>query len=201
MKRIVLDDEAVGIAVEVLRMSGVVMHPTETCYGLAVNVFNEGAIEKLYGVKGMERKKPLSILVNSLEMAKKYGKFSEKALGLAGKYWPGPLAIIVPRKDLPEFFNIGENFVSFRCSSNKFCKEMVEKFGKPVITTSANRAGLPQLYDSDDLSSAFGKFAEGIDLVVDGGKIPEKNPSTIIKVDGDIATVIRQGDILIDPMN
>jgi len=182
---------------ETLNNGGIVMHPTETCYGLAVDVFNEKALEKLYRVKGMERNKPLSILVDCLEMAMKYGEFSEKALKLAEKYWPGPLAIVVPKKNLPEFFNIGEDFVSFRCSSDDFCREMVAKLGRPVTTTSANRGGLPQLYDVKNLDKAFGEFADGLDLVVDGGEIPENKPSTIIKVDGETLTVIRQGDIVI----
>lgn len=197
MKKIILNEEAVKSAVDVLKNSGVVMHPTETCYGLAVDVFNEQALEKLYRVKGMEKNKPLSVLVDSLEMAEKYGEFSGKALELAAKYWPGPLAIIVLRKNLPEFFNIGEGFVSFRVSSDKFCLGMVKEFGGPVTTTSANRGGLPQLYSVENLESAFGKFAEELDLVVDGGKITENKPSTIAKVEGDKVTVIRQGDILL----
>ena len=78
------------------------MHPTETCYGLAVDVFNELALRKLYKAKGMDFSKPVSLLVKDLEMAKKYGEFSELAVDLALKYWPGPLSIIVP-KDLPHF--------------------------------------------------------------------------------------------------
>lgn len=201
MKKIVLNDGVVSSSVEVLNKGGIVMHPTETCYGLAVDIFNEQALEKLYRVKGMERNKPLSILVDSLEMAQKYGEFSDKALELAKKYWPGPLAIIVPRKNLPEFFNIGDDFVSFRVSSDQFCLEMIRAFGNPVTTTSANRAGLPQLYAAENLESAFGEFAEELDLVVDGGKIPENKPSTIVKIEGETVSVIRQGDILVDEMN
>ncbi|MFA7685423.1 MAG: L-threonylcarbamoyladenylate synthase [Candidatus Gracilibacteria bacterium] len=197
MKKIDLEGGAVRGAVEVLKNAGIVMHPTETCYGLAVDVFNEKALEKLYKVKGMDRNKPLSILVDSLEMAKKYGEFSEKALELANKYWPGPLAIIVPRKNLPEFFNIDDDFVSFRVSSDEFCLEMVKELGRPVTTTSANRAGFPQLYSAEDFSSAFGEFVEELDLVIDGGKIAENKPSTIVKVEGGNVTIVRQGDILL----
>lgn len=198
MKKIKLDGKSGVEAVEVLNDGGIVMHPTETCYGLAVDVFNERALEKLYLVKGMERNKPLSILVDCLEMAQKYGEFSEKALQLAKKYWPGPLAMIVPRKNLPEFFNIGDGFVSFRVSDDKFCMEMIKKFGRPVTTTSANGAGLPQMYDAEDLEGSFGELFSELDLVVDGGKIPENKPSTIVKVDGDEIVVIRQGDIFLN---
>lgn len=198
MRKIGIENtNTVESAIAVLRLGGIVLHPTETCYGLAVDVFNKKALEKLYTVKGMERNKPLSVLVSGLEMALKYGEFSEKALKLAKKYWPGPLSIVVPRKNLPEFFNIGDEFVSFRCSSNDFCMSMVEKFGSPVVTTSANRAGLPQLYSADGVEDAFGQFANEIDLVVNGGRIERNKPSTIVKVEGNKICVIRQGDVLI----
>jgi L-threonylcarbamoyladenylate synthase len=196
MKKIDLGVDAVKSAVEVLKNSGIVMHPTETCYGLAVDVFESKALDKLYRVKGMERNKPLSVLVDSLEMALEYGEFSLKALELAKKYWPGPLAIVVPRKNLPEFFNIEDEFVSFRCSSEGFSSDMVKMFGRPVTTTSANRAGMPQLYEVNE--AAFGEFFEGLDLVVDGGKIQENKPSTIVKIVGENLEVLRQGDLVVE---
>ncbi len=176
----------------VLRSGGVVMHPTETCYGLAVDIFNEEALKKLYALKSMPLDKPLSILVADLDMAEKFGVFSHKALKLADRYWPGPLSIVVPRTDiLPEFFNCGQNFVSIRCSSMDFCRKMVRNLGGPVSTTSANKSGEPQLYLPD--VSAL----EGIDLLIDGGEIAQNKPSTIVKVDGDKIEILRQGDVFI----
>ena len=106
MQKIVITDENVfEKTLLVLRSGGVVMHPTETCYGLAVDVFNELALGKLYDVKSMSLDKPLSILVADLAMAGKFGVFSSMAIELAHRYWPGPLSIVVPRTDLlPEFF-------------------------------------------------------------------------------------------------
>lgn len=181
-------------AIEVLRSGGVVMHPTETCYGLAVDVINRTALEKLYRVKGRDAKKPVSILVSGLEMARKFGKFSEKALELAEKYWPGPLSILVPRTDnLPGFVNPSEPFVSIRWSGMEFCSKLVEKFGNPITTTSANLAGQEPLYEAD--LGGFGELANEIDLVVDGGKISGNRPSTLVRVDGDKMKIIRQGEI------
>lgn len=176
---------------QVLKNGGVVMHPTETCYGLAVDVFSENALRKLYEVKEMSFDKPVSILVDSLEMAQQYGDFSEKALKCAEKYWPGPLSIIVPRKNnLPNFLNPGQDFISFRYSSYTFCNEMVKNFGRPVSTTSANKTGEPQFYLPKELS--------GVDLIVDGGEIPENKPSTIVKFDGDRLEILRQGDVRVE---
>ncbi len=190
MKIFIDDNLVLGKTVDVLRDGGLVMHPTETCYGLAVDIFNKLALEKLYRVKEMPLDKPVSILVDSFEMAKKYGVFSDKAEELAKKYWPGALSIIVPRsKNLPDFCNSSNDFVSIRYSSSDFCSKIVSLLGNPVSTTSANKFGEPEFYTPTSL--------EGVDLVVDGGILPINKPSTIVKVDGEKLEVLRQGDILL----
>lgn len=172
----------------VLESGGLIMHPTETCYGLAVDVFNPLALEKLYRVKQMPGDKPVSILVDSLEMARKYGDFSARALELAQKYWPGPLSIVVPRTvALPGFVNPNEAFVSIRCSSLPFCMAMVGSLGRPVTTTSANISGQPEFYVPQEVF--------GVDLLVDAGQLPLNKPSTIVKVVGDDFEVLRQGSL------
>lgn len=189
-----VDNQVVVAAVEVLRAGGVVMHPTETCYGFAVDVRSEEALEKLYKLKGRDANKPVSIMVADLEMARTYGEFSTKALELAEKYWPGPLTILVPRSlNLPENFNKGQEFVGIRCPSHEFSRELVKAFGSPITTTSANLSGEPPLYEVD--LKSFGELAKEIDLVVDGGEIPMNKPSTIVKVIGAEIEIIRQGDL------
>lgn len=175
--------------VAVLSNGGVVMHPTETCYGLAVDIANLEALKKLYAVKRMAFDKPVSILVDSVEMAREYGVFNPKALALAERYWPGPLSIVVARAEkLPTFLNEGEEFVSMRYSSMDFCSKMVRVLGRPVSTTSANVTGEPQFYEAREL--------EGVDLIVDGGKIAENPPSTLVKIVGDEIAILREGEIL-----
>lgn len=192
----ITENQVLQKAVEVLEPSGVVMHPTETCYGLAVDVSNESALEKLYKLKGRDEGKPVSMMVADLEMAKKYGEFSFKALELAEKYWPGPLTIIVPRtKNLPDNFNAGQEFVGIRCPDHEFSLELVKIFGRPITTTSANLSGEPPLYEAD--VSIFGELAGLIDLVVDDGKIPFNKPSTIVKVDGGVVDIVRQGGVVV----
>lgn len=172
--------------IEILNSGGVVMYPTETCYGLAVDIFNPEALLKLYRVKQMAEDKPVSILVDSLEMARKYGEFSPKALELAEKYWPGPLSIVVPRtKELPIFLNPKEEFVSIRWSSLPFCVEMVGALGRPVTTTSANISGEPEFY--------IPRKVLGVDVLVDVGELPKNKPSTIVKVVGEEFEILRQG--------
>jgi L-threonylcarbamoyladenylate synthase len=184
--------EIVEKCIQVFTDGGVVMHPTETCYGFATDVFNKKALEKLYRLKGRDFNKPVSIMVSDLDMALKYGEFSPKALEFAEKYWPGPLSIVVKRtKALPEFLNKGEDFVSIRCSNHGFCEKLVKTFGSPITTTSANISGMEPLYSPD-----YEIFDEDIDLVVDAGKIEQNAPSTVVKIEGDKVEVLRQGEVL-----
>ncbi len=192
----IIDSEALDEAAFMLKNGGLVMHPTETCYGIAVDIFNEKALGKLYKVKGRDAEKPVSILVDSLEMAMEYGIFSDKALELAHEFWPGALSFVVPRKKrLPEFLNKGEKFVSIRFSSDSFITDVVKFFEGPITTTSANLAGMPPLYEVD--LCQFGDEVDQIDLVVDGGVLSQNKPSNVGKVEGNYVEVLRQGDVLV----
>lgn len=187
--------ENINEVVRILASGGVVLHPTDTCYGLAVDIFNRDALERLYLLKNMPLDKPVSILVNSLEMALEYGDFSDEALKIAEKYWPGALSILVPRKSsLPDFFNKGHSHVSIRYADDDFCNAMVGDLGGPVTTTSANISGEEQLYAIDHDAEIVKK----VDFVVDSGEIEKKKPSTIIKLERGKIDVLRQGDILLE---
>lgn len=179
-------------AVKTLHAGGVVAHATETCYGLAADIFQKKALERLYSLKKMPLDKPVSVLVRDLDEAQRYGEFSSTALKLALKYWPGPLTIIVPRKPaLPPLVNYGQNTVGFRVSSNKKTRELLEAFGGPLTTTSANVHAEKQAYSVQDM------LAQGLvpDFVFDSGRIGENPPSTIVEVIGEELKVIRQGEI------
>lgn len=181
-------------AVKVLHEGGVVAHATETCYGLAVDVFNRKAIQSLYSLKKMPFTKPVSLLVRDLDEAQQYGEFSSTALKLALQYWPGPLTLVVPRKaTLPQWINTGESTVGFRVSSNKKAKELVEAFGGPLTTTSANISGLPHAYSVQEMETQGLKPS----FILDSGKLGEQSPSTIVEVLNDQIRVIRQGSLQI----
>lgn len=181
-------------AVKILHQGGVVVHPTETCYGLAADIFQKKAIDHLYKLKKMPLNKPVSLLVRDLEEAQRYGDFNAKAVQLALRYWPGPLTIIVPRTAaLPQWINYGHPTIGFRVSSNKKTRELVEAFGGPLTTTSANLHGRPQAYAVQEM------LDQGLvpDFVWDGGRIGENPPSTVVEVRGEELKMVRRGSITI----
>lgn len=193
----------ISTAISALRKEGVVLHPTETCYGLTADIFSEEAVGKIYLLKDMLLSKPVSIMVSNLEEAMKYGAFTEKALELAQTYWPGPLTIIVPRTELlPSFINRGVATVGIRCPDHEITQDLLREFGGPLITTSANRTGESPAYDVETF--LIGRDADetggnGIpDAIIDMGHIPEVEPSTIVEcVDEGGYRVLRQGPIVL----
>jgi L-threonylcarbamoyladenylate synthase len=172
-------------ALSVLKAGGIVMHPTETCYGLAVDIFNEDALQKLYKLKKMDTLKPVSIIVASIEDAKKWAEIDEKAEDLMKEFWPGPYTFLVKRRDtLPMFFNKGMPKVGLRNPSVPSIIKMVETFGRPVTTTSANVSGRPESYDASEFLGQLKGLSNSFkpDLIIDAGFIGENKPSTIYDV-------------------
>lgn len=189
-------------AVKILNEGGVVMHATETCYGLAVDVFDEGALGRLYSLKRMDKGKPVSIMVRDTAEAGKYVHFNDLALELAEKFWPGPLTIVLPRKGiLPDFFNPGIGTVGIRCPDSEVSQALIRGFEGPLTTTSANVSGLPEVYSVDEYLKQTGdKRGDKPDFIVDSGEILRKQPSTVVKVTGENLEVIRAGSIDIESL-
>jgi len=189
-------DDVARKAADLLRKGAVILHPTETVYGLTCDPKNEEALNLLYQIKNREEDKPVSMMVDSIRMADKYGIFSDYATSLLDQFWPGPVTILVMRRRgmLPEFFNEGHKFIAIRYSSDPFCQKLIENFGGPIVTTSANLSGKKVCYMTKDVKSQLGVRRFGkIELVIDQGKIPENEPSTIVKIVGD-TTVFVRGD-------
>lgn len=180
------------MAIQALREGKVIAHPTETCYGLAVSILSQAAVERLYSIKKMPSDKPVSLLVAHLEQAKRYGSFSEKALILAQKYWPGPLTLIVPRTpELPQWINPGNDWVGMRISSHPLAQALVEGVGNPITTTSANLSGDREAYSVQEIEAT----GLSLDFILDGGTLPSVKPSTLVKVEEENLIVLRQGEI------
>ena len=182
--------------IEALKSGKEIVHGTDTCVGLAVDVFNEAAVAKVYEMKQMSFDKPVSILCSDLEMAEQYGVFSEKALELAKKYLPGALTLIVPRTDkLPEWINSGLDSVGIRIPADESSLQMVRELGNPITTTSCNVSGEKVCESVDEVIGMFGNYMESGDVVLAFEERSSQKVSTVVKVDGDKVRVLRQGEV------
>jgi len=202
-------------AIRVLKAGGVVMHATETCYGLAADIFNQSAVQKIYVIKRMNRAKPVSIMVRGLAEAKKYASFNQCALEVAKKFWPGPVTLVLPRKrGLPSFLNPGHETVGIRCPDSAISQKLIKANGGPLVTTSANLSGKKEVYDVRDYlrqveielskhaleanilrANVVSKLDFMPDLIIDDGLIPENLPSTIVAFEKGVIKLIRKGSL------
>lgn len=176
----------------------VVVLPTETVYTFAVDATNEDAVRLVYKIKGRDFKKPLHVVVSSLEMAKKYVKVNDKAKLLADKFLPGPLTLVLPKKNgyLPLVLTANSPTLGIRIPDMILNKKISDKFRKPYTTTSANISGGPNPYTVYDVLNQLSEQKKSmIKLVIDAGPLPRLSPSTIIDLTVSPARMLREGPI------
>ncbi len=174
-------EEAAHDAAEVLSAGGVVLYPTDTVYGLGVESFQTPAVDKLYSIKDRDPAKPIHSIVQSVEIMEMFAVVSQEAHTLARDFLPGPLTIILKKK--PEFTSgiaRGIETIGFRIPDHPFCLALAQKFPHPFTTTSANLAGMETMRTVGDILDQLGPAETDIDLVIDAGELPSREPSTVV---------------------
>ena len=192
-------NEAIEAVVEVLKKGGVIVYPTETCYGIGVDLTRFEAVEKLWRFKGERESKPVLAAVSSLKMAGEYADISELGNKVVQKYWPGPVAIVALSKGKIVKKAQGDtDTIGLRMSANRVVIEIVESLGRPISSTSANISGGNNPYSLDQfLKETPGERVDLIDLFIDAGELPQYMPSTVVDTRGERLKVLRQGDVVV----
>ncbi len=184
---------AVKKAVEVLAQGGVVIYPTETCYGVGVDATNKKAVDKLYGFKGMRRDKPISVAVAGVEMASKYVRINKTAYFFYKHFLPGPYTVVSEYKG-----GVDKRLVSvsktlgIRVPNYDLVLMMVQKLGKPITSTSANPTGYRTPYSvKDDILTVDENYLRYVDLVLDAGVLPRRPPSVVVDTTKEEIEILR----------
>lgn len=139
-----------------LKDSKVAICETDTCLGFSTSVFSRDGLVNLYDLKGMDRDKPTSILVDSMSMAKEFAVIDDFSSMIMAELLPGPYTVLLPRtKNLPEFLNPHVSEVGVRMITGFPIVEVVRELGHPVTTTSANRHGLPTVGSYGELIEQY----------------------------------------------
>ncbi len=196
-----MDESVYFQAVSILTGGGVVAFPTETYYGLAVDPFNEEALQKLFHVKQREPNKPILVLIHEASQLNSLVRYiPEHYKPLMEKFWPGPLTLIFPaHTSLSSLITCGLGTIGVRISSHHIAQTFCEIWDNPLTATSANISGSPPLGSAVAVKKDLGNV---VDFVIDGGKSPGGDCSTIVGLQGDKLCLIRPGliafsDILI----
>ena len=179
---------------QIIQEGGIVIFPTETVYGIGVNGLNETAIKKLYEVKQRPTNKPISLLVNSIEMIEKVAKdITEIEYDLIKKFFPGPLTIVLKKKDIvPDIVTAGFDTIGIRMPENEIALKLIEYAGVPIATPSANISGRPS---GTNLKEIMKDFNDKVDYFIDGGISKIGVASTIVQVVNDNPYILRKGKI------
>ncbi len=180
---------------ELILKGKVVAYPTETVYGLGVNALDEGCVRRLFEIKGRP-KKPISVVVSDLNMAKRIAEINETALKLMKRFLPGPLTIVVKKKDvIPSILTAGTEKVGLRMPDHKVPLKIVEYSGVPITSTSANPSGKKSPTRAEEVIRYFG---DRVDVVVDGGETKLKVESTVIDTTTYPPKILRLGAITVE---
>ena len=152
-------------AVEILRKGGVIAYPTGTVYGLGCDLTNKKALERVYQIKGIDRKKPLSFLCPDLSEISRFAFVDNTTYRILKRLVPGPYTFILEAtKEVPRLVLRKRNTVGIRVPDHPVAQALLEAFGSPIISTSATKDG-QVLMDGEEIDSAF----PALDLVLDAG--------------------------------
>ncbi len=176
----------------VLLSGGIVAFPTESFYGLAVDIRNEKAIEGLFTIKERDMKNPLLIILPEIEDLKKYVKnIPEQALKLIDAFWPGGLTMLFKAgKEISPMLTADTGKIGIRFSGHPLATALARSIGRPITGTSANISGMPPCTRAEEVNNYFGS---SIDLILDNGPTAGGRGSTILDVTVDPCLIIREG--------
>jgi L-threonylcarbamoyladenylate synthase len=177
---IAADAGAIARAARTLAAGGLVAFPTETVYGLGADATNGEAVARLYEAKGRPTFNPLIAHVADIAAARALARFDGAAQRLAATFWPGPLTLVLPKVaacPVAELATAGLDTIAVRVPSHPVARDILSRFGGPVVAPSANRSGhLSPTTAQHVLADLRGR----IDLIVDGGPAPMGLESTIV---------------------
>ncbi len=133
-----------NIAISNLKKGKIILYPTDTIWGIGCDATNEEAIKKIYKIKNRDINKPFIVLVSDIEMLKKYVENLHPRIETLLYYHNRPLTIIYKKaKNLPDILTGDKGSIAIRVIKEKVISKLIEKFGKPIVSSSANIAGEP----------------------------------------------------------
>jgi tRNA threonylcarbamoyl adenosine modification protein (Sua5/YciO/YrdC/YwlC family) len=178
-------DRDLARAGRILRRGGLVAFPTETVYGIGVSAEHPESVDRLYALKGRDRRKPMTLMIPDLApVAARCPGVPPAARALMRRFWPGPLTLVLP--------DLQGHLTGFRLPGSSLARGLVREAGVPLLVPSANPSDLPPATTADQV---LRYFPDQLDLVIDAGPSEGGVASTVVQVVGDTVEVLREGAI------
>jgi L-threonylcarbamoyladenylate synthase len=197
MNTLILDPKApetLERAAEIIRSGGLLGIPTETVYGLGANGLEPEAVQKIFEAKGRPQDNPLILHVSGAEQVEAFcHDIPEIAWTLMEQFWPGPLTLVLPARDIvPRRTTGGLDTVAIRCPRNDLTRAIIREAGVPIAAPSANISGKPSPTTAQHV---YHDMAGKIEAIVDGGPCSVGVESTIVDLTGEQPRLLRPGGV------
>lgn len=178
-----------------IRSGALVAFPTETVYGLGADATNGEAVARVFDAKGRPAFNPLIVHVLGLEAAEAIGSFSPTARRLAEAFWPGPLTLVVPRRDatgVSDLVSAGLPTIALRAPNHPIARALLSAAQRPIAAPSANRSGHVSATRAEHVAADLGDKAA---VILDGGPTAHGLESTVLDLTGETPVLLRPGAI------
>ena len=192
-------EQDIRTAAAILQAGGLVGIPTETVYGLGANGLSSAAVGKIFAAKGRPQDNPLILHVPDASWLARYCReVPDSAYTLAARFWPGPLTMILPRKDVvPDAVTAGLDTVGVRCPNHPVTLAIIRAADVPVAAPSGNTSGRPSPTRAEHMVE---DMAGKIDAIVDGGPCGVGVESTIIDLTCTPPRLLRPGGLPLEAL-
>ncbi len=179
----------ISTANQYLKKGKIILYPTDTVWGIGCDATDEKAIAKIYQLKKREESKSLIVLVSSLSMLKKYVEVTKKVKGILSSTTNPTTVIYNKPKNLAKNVIAKNNTIAIRIVQDDFCRKLIKRFGKPIVSTSANISNHPTPKSFKEIDTAI---LDSVDYIVDlhQERMTEKS-SRILRIEGDNIVVLR----------
>jgi tRNA threonylcarbamoyl adenosine modification protein (Sua5/YciO/YrdC/YwlC family) len=176
-------------AVDALEAGEVIAYPTDTVYGLGCDIMNRRAIDRLYAIKGMDKRHELAFICPDLGDIARYAVVEKQEYRVLRHYLPGPYCfILTATKEVPKLLQSRRKTVGIRIPAHEVIRAIARELGRPIISTTAQRTGEDPHVDPHEIDEAF----KGLGMVLDGGG-GGMVPTTIIDLTQSPPEIVREG--------
>ncbi len=185
------DENILQFLMKELIKGKIIIVGTDTVYGISGNALDVDVVKKIYEIKKRDFSKPISICLKDTNEIEKYAYVNDLAKKIIDNFLPGPLTIILKKKDIiPDI--VAKEYIGIRVPDVKFTRDLCTV---PLTTTSANISGNKEAYRVEDIDK---EVIKKVDYVVDIGECKYKKPSTVIKIENNNIKLVREGIIKFD---
>lgn len=195
----ILEEKNLERIISFLKAGKVAVLPSETSYGLSCDATNQTAVDRIFEIKQRDKTKAMLVVVRDVESAKKYLVWNDLLEKIAQKYWPGALTVVGEYQggDLAKGVVGADNTVAVRVTYSSVLKIIMEKIGRPLVSTSANIAGGKVIFEAAEVQRLFSTEEKKPDIILDYGHLIYHQPTTIVSVVGNELKVLRQGEVVV----